>query len=103
MVWPCAMAGIVMPSPISYHLGRTNSYGFSGFPSPAFTGTDVMWSCVFCAEAALPGAGHFDQPRGLLAGGDNQGAIRLGQPVNRLEAVPGPGFDALAQRVVHGD
>ena len=40
---------------------------------------------------------------GPFARGDDQRAAWLQQPIDRLQAVPCPGLDALAQRVVHGD
>ena len=44
-----------------------------------------------------------DQRGGVLAGGHDQSAARLGQFVDGLEAVPGPGLDSLAHGVIDVD
>ena len=46
---------------------------------------------------------ELDQLVGRLGRGDQQGAARGQQLVDRLQSVPGPGLDTLAQRVVDGD
>ncbi len=47
--------------------------------------------------------GVLQERLGGLGGGDEEVTVGEQEPVDGLEAVPGPGLDALAQGVVHAD
>src|SRR4029077_12164406 len=67
----------------------------AGETDGAFDNRQVV-RCVFAVS-------HFNQSCRFFARGHYQCAIRFGKAIDRLQAVPSPGLDALAQGVVHGN
>src|SRR6266849_3431380 len=55
---PTGMAGIVTPSRISHHLGFSNEYGISAFPSVSLTSRVSIRSWAFFADSTLRSEPH---------------------------------------------